>query len=429
MKKEKLSKEQKKEVRKGVLTGLVASVALAAVVLVVVYYINTVRGNTEPGVIKAEVDSLQDITLSDNTVSIPYVKTDIPSVVYTADSAGAIKFYEFNGTAYGEIAESGNISVKIPLSGQEIPVSVHFVERDGVITGYGVFTSAQSSDVLIYNYMLVKITNLPSGYEENGKCLLLASTDITSVYSNNPVWEEAYVLNRSNGAVTRFLSENNRMLDMNGAVRSDFCMITDNELKSKTGAVPFFTSRAYDASDSAPMDVYLKSGGSEALAAQDVLDTYAKPTDDGGFVYLKKTVDGFKTVKWLNSQETTVNEFYAQYGAQYIRSGDWLLNKEDGRIYSTYNDTVIETPEFKINPTQFLVSDDGTYVVMAGTVANAADYQLYVYNTKTGKCKTFSDSDYSVHYNLSFAGTNAVSYYTYTASGYRTVVIDILKIA
>ena len=134
-------------------------------------------------------------------------------------------------------------------------------------------------------------------------------------------------------------------------------------------------------------------------------------------------------MKYLNGTQSTVSEFFAQYGEEYIRSGDYILCKEDGRIYTTYDDSVIELPDFKMNPSQFAITSDGKYVVLAGTVTNATDYQIYIYNTQTKKAKTFADSDFSVHYNLFCPTNETVCFYTQSADGYDEKIINLSKIS
>lgn len=426
--KTKRTKEEKEQIKKSIRTGLLAAIALAAVVCVIVFYFKTASAGNEPSVVKEDVKDLKSITLSDKSLAMPYVTTGIDKIVYTADSAGNIVFYEFNGTEYVQTAETGTMDVNVPLSGQQIPVKVHYVERDGRFAGFGVFTASNSADVYIYDFMLVKITNLPSGYEQDGKLLMLANTDIENVYSLNPLWEEAYVVSRDGSSVSRFFIENNRTLDMNGAMRSDFSTVTDKELSSTTGNIPFFSARAYDTLGAAT-DIYVKTPKGESEAVKGVLDTYAKPTDDGGFIFVKETNGGFEFVKYLNGTQTTVSEFFSQYGEEYIRSGDYVLCKEDGRIYTTYDDTVIELPDFKMNPSQFTITSDGKYIVLAGTVTNATDYQIYIYNTQTKKAKTFADSDFSVHYSLFCPTNETVCFYTQSANGYDEKIINLAKIA
>lgn len=426
-KKKSLTRERKREIIKSVITVLLVLAAVAAVVFVVKFYSQTANRPETPGVIKQEVTSLRDITLSSKLVSVPYVKTELDNIVYTANSAGTVLFYEFNGSSYSQIVEDGNLELVIPLSGQQIPVKIHYLERNGGILGYGVYTPAENDSVYIYDYMLCKITNLPKGYGEDGKCLLLANTDIDAVYSNEPVWEEAFVLDRSSGRLTRFLSDGNRMLDSKGALRSDFAMVTNNEIKSTNGVIPFFTGRAYEQSSELKTDLYLKTKTGESFAVSDVLDKYTKITEDGGVVYLKAVTGGFSSVKYLDGESTVINEFYSVYGEQYVRSGDWILSREDGRLYSVYSDKVIELEDFILNPSSFAVSENGKYIILIGMAANAADYQIWVYDIETGEHKNFSDDDYSQHYNLFFINDTTACFYTSTAEGYSEKIIDVSK--
>lgn len=428
MKKEKVKKteEQKQEIKKTVLTVMLAVLALAAVVSVLVWYVNKNKPDTPEETIKPEVTDLASITLSSKAIAVPYVPTDIDGIVYTANTAREIAFYEFNGTEYLPTAETGKFDIFLFLSNQQIPVTVHYIERDGKLTGYGVYTSNENDDVYIYDFLMCKITNLPKGFDQEGKCLLLAHTNIKDVYSLSPVWEEAFVLDRSSLTLTRFLSENNRMLDINGALRSDFAMLTDNSLKSDYASVPFFSSRAYEVTlEDLPIDVYVKNTAGEEEAVKGVLDTYVRTLADGSFVYLQDMNGGFALKRYSNGETVTVREFYAEYEVEYVRSGDWLLCKEDGRLYSLYDGTVIELPEFKLNPNCFAVSGDGKYVVIAGSSTNVLDYRIYIYNTETEKLSSFQDSDYSTHYSIFFPTNTAVCFYTEGVEGYVEKIINL----
>lgn len=421
--------------RKTIFTVIVAILALAMLASAVYlkFFADNGSNLNNVGSNSASAD-LSSIIISQKEIPIPLVETDIPSIAYTADAAGLIYFFEFNGKEYQPISATATMDITVSLSNQQIPAKIYYIERDGILTGYGVYTPDTSdADVYIYNFVMFKICNLPESYRQDGKCLLLLHTDRNQAYTADAVWEEAYILNRSDGTSERFLNENNRTVNIQGAVRPDFCMLTNTELSAKTLIVPFFSSRNYEEptdGSSAKIDIYLKNGkAKDVVAVEDVLDTYAKPMDDGGFVYIKKTDSGFNTVKYQNGQNTIVKMYYATYGSSYIRNGDWILSKEDGRLFKTYDDTVIEPQGYKMNPLLFAVSDDGKYVAMLGTVANAMDYRLYVYNTETGKYKTFNEDNYAAHYNLTFSSSSTISFYTINPSGnYQSVVVDISKI-
>ena len=72
--KTKRTQEEKNEIKKSIRTGLLAVVALAAVVCVIVFYFKTVASRNEPSVIKEDVKDLKSITLSEKSLAMPYVK-------------------------------------------------------------------------------------------------------------------------------------------------------------------------------------------------------------------------------------------------------------------------------------------------------------------------------------------------------------------
>lgn len=103
--------------------------------------------------------------------------------------------------------------------------------------------------------------------------------------------------------------------------------------------------------------------------------------------------------------------------------------EEDGRLFNTEDNTVIETVGYKMNPLLFTVSPDGKYVVMLGTVTNAMDYRMYVFNTETKGYKVYTESNYAAHYNLRFSSNDTVTFYTIDANGaYINVVADVSKV-
>ncbi len=422
--------KNKTSAKKNILTVLIALLAIAALGTAVWLYLNPPKPQNSGAKLEAS-SSLDSVLVSRKITAIPYMPTDIATVVYTADAAGNVVYYEFDGTEFTELAPTGTMDLSVALSGQQIPAKIPYVERDGILTGCGVFTAAGSNaDVYIYNFVMFKVCNLPAAYAEEGKCLLLVHTDQTQAYTPDPVWEGAYVLDRATGETTRFLSASNPSVGMSGAERTDFCMLTKEALTADTLAVPFLSGRAYDQAQNGetPVDIYVKDGAREKSVVTGVADKYVKPLGGDAFAFIRATQGGFETVKYENGTESLISSFYSGFGTSYIRSGDYLLSKEDGRIYTTYDDTVIETKGYKINPLIFAVSPNGKYVVMAGTVANALDYRIYVYNTETQNYVTFTETNYAAHGNLRFLDDHTAAYYVVNVEGYENVVLDLSKV-
>lgn len=421
--------KNKTSAKKNILTAVIAILALAALGAAVWMYLNPPKPQT--GTQLEASASLDSVLVSRKITAIPYMATDLDTVVYTADAAGNVVYYEYDGADFAELSPTGTMELTISLSGQQIPAKIPYVERDGVLTGYGAFTSNNTdANVYIYNFVMFKVCNLPAAYAEEGKCLLLIYTDQTQAYTLDPVWEGAYVLDRATGETTRFLSASNPSVGMSGAERTDFCMLTQTALTADTLAVPFLSGRAYDRVEGSetPVDIYVKDGSRERSVVTGVADKYIKPLGGDAFAFIRSTTGGFETVKYENGAESLISSFYSGYGTSYIRSGDYLLSKEDGRVYTTYDNTVIETKGYKINPLIFAVSPNGKYVVMAGTVANALDYRIYVYNTETENYVTFTETNYAAHGNMRFLDDHTVTYYVLNVEGYENVVLDLSKV-
>ena len=187
--------KNKTSAKKNIITIVIAVLAIAALVGAWFLYTHpNVFVSSENKDVASVSPSLDSVLLSRKITAIPYMPTDIENVVYTADAAGNITYYEFNGTDYVELAPTGTMDLTVPLSGQQIPVKIPYVERDGVLSGFGVFSTENTdSNVYIYSFVMFKVQNLPAAYAKTGSCLLLMHTDKTQAYTLDPVWEQAFI--------------------------------------------------------------------------------------------------------------------------------------------------------------------------------------------------------------------------------------------
>ncbi|MGP1543557.1 MAG: hypothetical protein ACTTIO_01135 [Candidatus Fimenecus sp.] len=375
--------------------------------------------------------AISNITLATTVTSVPYSKTDIPNVVYIAEGSGNINFFKWNGSAYEPLAASGSLDAKFKISGADFSVKINYIEQDGILNGFGVYLSQKDGNKL-YDFMLLKLTNLPTAYQKPGKALLLLMTDKNSIYSDDFYWEDMFELDRATGQAQNFINQATRIVNQNGVQRPDFSLISERELSATSANIPYFSSRQYGFSTSADrtFDLFFKNGGKKDLrAVANILDFYAKPTADGGAIFIRKSENGFETVKYINGNQEVINTYSGVYGQDYVRSGDFILSKEDGKLYKTDDKTVIELPEFKINPIHFMVSPDEKHLVMLGPTANVMEYKVYVYNMETEKAEIYNEKSYAAHYNLRFLDNNTVSYYYINTDEHFTdVVLDISKI-
>ncbi len=438
--KKELQEEKKNETKntsdwkKNIVTIVLVVLAVAALIGVAVLKFAPAKlpggtaQNPEAGPLTTELSS---VVLSKKITKIPLMPTDIPTISYTADAAGNIVYYEWNGKEYVEIEPTGNMDYTLTFSGQKIAVHIPYIERDGVLTGFGLFTADQNQEnVYIYNFIMFKVQNLPEAFQKDGYCLLLMHTDKTKAYTLDPVWEQGFILNRSNGEMQDFLNDRSQMVSQDGGIRRAQYKITERALQSDSANLLFCSSRDNepDAEGVRRTDVYKKDGRKDVMVLQDVLDDYVKPLSNDSFAFMRKAEDGFYTAEFKNGEEQKLYSFKRPLGAGYLRSGDYLLDKEDGKIYTTYNTNVIETKGFRLNPQVFAVSPKEKHVVMAGTSANAFDYYIYIYNAGSEQFVSFKDENYAPHYNLRFIDEKTATYYAMKLDGYENVVVDVSRI-
>lgn len=433
-KEEKQAAENQTNWKKNLGTILLVVLAVAAIVGVLVLKFAPQKSPGETGTTPADrpiTSELSSVVLSKKITKIPLMPTDIPTISYTADAAGNIVYYEWNGKEYAEIQPTGKMDFTLTLSGQKIAVHIPYVERDGVLTGFGLFTADQNQEnVYIYNFIMFKVQNLPDAFKKDGHCLLLMHTDKTKAYTLDPVWEQGFILNRSNGAMQDFLNDRSQMVSADGGIRRAQYKITECALNTASANILFCSSRDNepDANGVRRTDIYKKDGRKDVLVLKDVLDDYVKPLPKDSFAFMRKTADGFYTALFKDGQEQKLYTFKSNLGAGYLHNGDYILDKQDGKVYTTYNTNSIETKGYRINPQVFAVSPKEKYVAMAGTSANAFDYYIYIYNADTKNFAAFKDENYAPHSNLRFIDENTVTYYAMKLDGYENVVVDVSRI-
>ena len=317
-----------------------------------------------------------------------FMPTDFENIYYTASLDGKISFYEYNA---GEFAASTlpvkTVKASLAASYEKIPVTVSYIEKDGKVCGYGVFTSDMSADVDVYSFAFVKLINKPAGYGSGH--LLLADFDKNEFYKNDKIYSEIYNFNLSNGSASTYVSNNTRLLDMNGAFRNDWTMLTDDFVKNLGDAKYFISSRYYTGAERGERaDIMVLSDAYRPkVAVEDILGLWFV-NDANGMHYLKKTANGFKNVVNANGEERVLAELEGDYFADYLQSGKWLINKKSLALTDLLTGATKTLKDINISSADsFSVSPDGNKLVFASngeTNANGTPVQQLVYCTADG---------------------------------------------
>ena len=290
----------------------------------------------------------------------------------------------------------------------------------------GIFKAEEGSEVYFYDKLIFKLVDLPKGYEQEGKALLLATESDNALSQKNILWTESFVVDLATGATERFLKIINRTIDMSGAGVDDFCMLTSSGYNSSSGLIPFISGRKYPL-DSGKQDIFVKNGATEDVLVSDVYGKFLL-MDGDDIVFMRKNGVSFDVVRLSNGEETITGTYPGSMSNDYLLTDHYIFNKETGMIYDLFTGEEKLVAGYRISAEMIEISPDGKYLVMLGTVKNMMDYQIHVFNLETGDYSTFKDKNYSIHLNLAFVNeTTAVYIVVNPNKGYECVAIDVTK--
>ena len=407
-------------------------IAVFALLLVVVFAVVKFAPESEIGTDFTETttlaeDKLASIQIVRDGVAVNLVQTDIPDVFYGYSSTYELQYYQYKDNKMIPVKSTGTVNATIDMGNESIPVKIDYVQLGGKIFGTGLFVANKSENVYFYDMIAVQLVNLPKGYSEDGKALLLATTNKNVLTQKVTLWPESFVVDLETGKTSRFLKVINRNIDITtGAGVEDFCMLT-NEGYNASGKIPFITAREYEAG-SGQLDIFIKSGKDEKLFANDIYGKFLL-TDGNSVIFMRKTDKGFDVIRKTGEDETVTGSFYGTMGTNYMYSGDYIFNKNDGKLYNLKTGDVKNVIGYRMSAEMMSVSPDGKYLVMLGTVTNMMDYQVHIFNLETGEYTKLKDDNYSSHSNLTFINDTTAMYMVLDPNqGYEYVVLDVTKI-
>lgn len=407
-------------------------IAVFALLLVVVFAVVKFAPESEIGTDFTETttlaeDKLASIQIVRDGVAVNLVQTDIPDVFYGYSSTYELQYYQYKDNKMIPVKSTGTVNATIDMGNESIPVKIDYVQLGGKIFGTGLFVANKSENVYFYDMIAFQLVNLPKGYSEEGKALLLATTNKNVLTQKVTLWPESFVVDLETGKTSRFLKVINRNIDITtGAGVEDFCMLT-NEGYNASGKIPFITAREYEAG-SGQLDIFIKSGKDEKLFANDIYGKFLL-TDGNSVIFMRKTDKGFDVIRKTSEDETVTGSFYGTMGTNYMYSGDYIFNKNDGKLYNLKTGDVKNVIGYRMSAEMMSVSPDGKYLVMLGTVTNMMDYQVHIFNLETGEYTKLKDDNYSSHSNLTFINDTTAMYMVLDPNqGYEYVVLDVTKV-
>ena len=339
------------------------------------------------------------LTLTDMP-EFPPLLTDIPNIFYTVNPKnGDVSFFEYSPTGlnpYG--GEVFSVEKTVTCSHQDIPVTLSYIEKDGKVAGYGLYTSdLTGTPGRIYPYALFKLTALPPGYGKQG-ALLLIDFDKKDFWQNDRLYTEAFIIGLKGSSLKtqRFTTNNSRTVDETGAFRSDWTLFTDYFLKSTGSTGYFLSSRDYNLDQKGLVaDILSPSDLKPPRVVTGILGLWAGVTPKG-LTYLRPSSTGFDLYVFADKKERLVKSFDGDYRADYLAQGDYVLNKKTLMLTNLITGEEKLLKDINISGAAFLsVSPDGSRAVIAspggGENPGKTKQSLIFYNLEDESFKSFAE--------------------------------------
>ena len=372
-------------------------------------------------------EKLSDVQISSGTVGQNIVQSDIPDIFFGfSESDYQLQYYQYTNNKMTAVKSNASVKASVNMGNEDVPVTIDYIELGDKIFGMGLFKADENQEVYFYKMLVFKLVNLPKGYEQEGKALLLATESKNALTQSNILWTESFVVDLNTGKTERFLKIVNRTINMNGAGVADFCMLTSDGYNSTTGKIPFISGRKYPV-NSGQQDIFIKNGTKEEVLVSDIYGKFLL-TDGNDIIFMRKNGVEFDVVRLSGEEEKVIRTYPGSMGSDYLLTDHYIFNKETGMLYDLFTGEEKLVAGYKISAEMVQISPDGKYLVMLGTVKNMMDYQVHIFNLETGDYSAYEDKNYSKHSNLTFINnTTAVYVVVDPNQGYESVAIDVSK--
>lgn len=337
--------------------------------------------------------SYKKLFVKSETANLPLMKTDFDNIFYTMDTTGYVRFYKLTDGVLSEVKADGVYSVAPRCSGQNIPADVYYVNIDGKINGFGLYTTQNTSGIMLFDYAFFKICNLPDKFSYENELLLLIDTDKSRFYEDK-IYSEQFYFDTEDNTTTYFLSEAQRNSGMDGIKSKVYKMFTDEMLHQPYSKYYFFTSRAYEADDVKLVDIYTSGGYDTNIDNIRVVRNMLGMTfyrTDNGLYYYSAEENGFVIYFYDGKDYTVIREFSGDLDTDYLRSGTATIEKSSGVIYDIATDKEY-TIDYSAFGTAFVLSDfvmNGRYIAVAGE-SPIGGKQVGVLDTEDGNFTVFN---------------------------------------
>lgn len=336
----------------------------------------------------------------------PLVQSDFDNIYYSVKADGAVEFFEYNGNSFIKYGgEVNTVELKPSCTYYKIPITVYYITVEGKTLGYGLFTNKNSdAEVNLYSYVFAKLIDAPSVYGLKGKMLLL-NADTDQAYCKDKTYTEVFSVDMAKKSCSAIVSQRDRNADKNGRRSERWSMFTDSYLATVSKRAGMISGRLYDESTEI-YDVYDLNKSENKPHKSGIYGTFLREDSDSGLIYLKKTDDGFNSVKYI-TEEKTVAEFKGDFAKDFVFSGDWVFDRNTKTFTNLISGKQITAEKVSSNVSDFSVNADGSCIVALST--NSVNQAFSIINAD-GEVKQYSgNSVYTLEVkNVCFADDSTV---------------------
>lgn len=315
--------------------------------------------------------------------AFPIMPTDFDGIFYSLAADGKVSFFEYSGGNFASYSgKVETIDVKPELTYNKIPITVYYITRDDSVLGYGLFTTKNSdADVKAYSYVFAKMITAPSVYKVKGN-MLLVSTDPDDAYNTEKIYTDIFSVN-DKGDCENILGQRDRTADKTGRLTERWGIVTDSFMKTANKKASLISGRLYD-SDTEIFDIFNLNKSMNAPETKGLYTTFLREDSDSGLVYLKKTDDGFKSVKFI-AEEKDIALFAGDLKNDYVINGNWIYSKNEETFTNLLTGDSFKAKNLG-SIDMFAVNADGTKFAALASYNNQAFFSV----TSEGDVKAYS---------------------------------------
>lgn len=287
------------------------------------------------------------VSLSDYTscVTAPagerlLLPSPIDGLFYSPSPDGSVLFFNAADSGFSPLTdEVTEVKYTLPLNGGNITPTVSVVRRGGKLFGCGIWLD--SSPDAVYPFAFLRLSEMPASFGKG--LLLLADFDSSELYEPDKLYSELFSVSEKGGKAQSLVSDNTRLIGLDGAPRNDWSMLTDGFLNTVVKSKLFISSRYYglDARGVTSDLMKLSKAKLPEKAAEGVLGTWVRETEKG-VLFLRKDGKGFDGVLLSGGKEKILYKCEKDFFSLLV-DGSFALDLTDGEAVNLLTGEVLQS--------------------------------------------------------------------------------------